>query len=174
MPHTEKAQLVAEVSGQFRDAGSVFITDYAGLTVADMTELRKQLREAGTRLRVVKNTLLRRAANEAGLPELTEFFKGPTAVGFGPADPIATAKIFHEFAARIEKPKMRRFVVGQKPFAANELRMLASLPPRAVMLAYVVASVEAPIANLIGTLDGIVRELIGTVDALSTQKQDVA
>ncbi|MEW5702658.1 MAG: 50S ribosomal protein L10 [Candidatus Zixiibacteriota bacterium] len=174
MPRPEKVQLVAEVTEQFRSAGSVYVTDYAGLTVGDITELRKQLRAAGVKYRVVKNTLLRRAAGDAGLADLVEQFKGPTAVAFGPADPVAAAKIFGEFAARLEKPKVRRFLVDKKPYAATDLRALASLPSRGVLLAQVVGAVEGPIAGFIGTLDAIIRELVGTVDAMAKMKGEAA
>ena len=170
MPRPEKVQLVAEVTEQFRAAGSVYVTDYAGLTVGDMTELRKQLRAAGVKYRVVKNTLLRRAASDAGLDDLADHFRGPTAVAFGPADPVSAAKIFSEFASRLEKPKVRRFVVDKHPFAPVDLRALASLPSREVLLGQVVGAVEGPIAGLIGTLDAIVRELVSTVDAVAEKK----
>jgi len=170
MPRQEKVQVVDEVREHFRAAGSVFVTDYAGLTVADMTELRKQLRAAGVKYRVAKNTLLRRAANDAGLTELADAFVGPTAVAFGPEDPVAAAKIFQEFVGRLEKPKVRRFIVEKRAFGAAELRALASLPPRPVLLGQVVAAIEGPIAQFIGTLDGIVRELVGTVDAIANSK----
>jgi large subunit ribosomal protein L10 len=174
MPRPEKMQLVVEVTEQFRAAGSVFVTDYAGLTVGDMTDLRKQLRAAGVKYRVVKNTLLRRAASEAGLDDLVDHFKGPTAVAFGPADPVAAAKVFSEFVTRLEKPKVRRFVVDKQPFTPAELRALASLPSRDVLLAQVVGAVQGPIAGFIGTLDAIMRELVGTVDAVAKQKGESA
>jgi large subunit ribosomal protein L10 len=174
MPRPEKVQLVAEVTEQFRAAGSVYVTDYAGLTVGNMTELRKQLRAAGVKYRVVKNTLLRRAASEAGLGDLADHFKGPTAVAFGPSDPVAAAKIFSEFASRLEKPRVRRFVVDKRPFASVDLRALATLPSREVLLGQVVGAVQSPIAGFIGTLDAMIRELIGTVDAMAKKKDETA
>ena len=167
MARPEKVQIVEKMTREFQEAGSVFVTDYAGLKVADVTELRRKLREEGVRLRVVKNTLLRRAANEAGLVDLMPFFKGPTAVAFGPEDAIPAARILNEFATRLELPKIRTFRVENRRHEAADLKVLASLPSREVLLSQVVAAVEGPIAGFVGTLDAIIRELIGTVDALA-------
>lgn len=171
MPTAEKIQIVEEMTREFREAGSVFVADYAGLRVGDVTALRKQLREAGVSFRVVKNTLLRRAAGDAGLGELSDCFKGPTAVAFGPADPVQTAKIFHEFYGRLEKPTVRRFVFEKRAYGTADLKAIASLPPREVILAQLVGAIEGPIAGFIGTLDAIIRELVGTVDAIAEKKQ---
>jgi large subunit ribosomal protein L10 len=171
MPTAEKIKVVEDMTQEFRKAGSVFVADYAGLRVGDMTELRKQLRGAGVSFRVVKNTLLRRAAGDAGLGELSPEFKGPTAVAFGPADPVATAKIFHEFYSRLEKPTIRRFVFDKRTYANADLKAIASLPPREVILSQLLASIEGPIAGFVGTLDAMIRELVGTVDAIAEKKQ---
>ncbi|HUU45362.1 MAG TPA: 50S ribosomal protein L10 [Acidobacteriota bacterium] len=167
MARPEKVQIVETMTREFQEAGSVFVADYAGLKVADATELRRKLREAGVRLRVVKNTLLRRAAGEAGLDDLLPFFKGPTAVAMGPDDPIPAARILQEFATRLELPKVRTFRVESRRYEPTDLKILASLPSREVLLAQVVAAVESPISGFVGTLDAIIRELIGTVDALA-------
>jgi large subunit ribosomal protein L10 len=171
MATAEKIQLVEDITVEFKKAGSVFIADYAGLRVGDMTVLRKRLREAGVSFRVVKNSLLRRAASEAGLSEISDDFKGPTAVAFGPADPVQTAKIFHEFYGRLEKPTIRRFVFEKRSYGTSDLKEIASLPPKEVILSQLVAAVEGPISGFIGTLDAIIRELVGTVDAIVEKKQ---
>lgn len=171
MATAEKIKLVEEITGEFQRAGSVFIADYTGLRVSDMTQLRKQLRDAGVEFRVVKNSLLRRAASEAGLGEIDDSFKGQTAVAFGPADPVQTAKIFHEFYGRIEKPSVRKFVFEKRTYGPADLKEIASLPPREIILSQLVAAVEGPIAGFIGTLDAIIREFVGTVDAIAEKKQ---
>jgi large subunit ribosomal protein L10 len=171
MATAEKIQLVEDITVEFKKAGSVFIADYAGLRVGDMTVLRKRLREAGVSFRVVKNSLLRRAASEAGLGEIRDDFKGPSAVAFGPSDPVQTAKIFHEFYGRLEKPTIRRFVFEKRSYGTSDLKEIASLPPKEVILSQLVAAVEGPIAGFIGTLDAIIRELVGTVDAIVEKKQ---
>lgn len=171
MATAEKIQVVEEMTAEFKKAGSVFVADYAGLRVGDMTQLRKQLRDAGVSMHVVKNTLLRRAANDVGFGEISEQFKGPTAVAFGPADPVAAAKIFHEFYGRLEKPTIRKFVFEKRTYGAADLKAIASLPPKEVILAQLIGAIEGPIAGFVGTLDAIIRELVGTVDAIAEKKQ---
>lgn len=171
MPTAEKIQVVEDITSEFKKAGSVFVADYAGLRVGDMTELRKQLRAAGVSMFVVKNTLLRRAAADVGLGEINEYFKGPTAVAFGPSDPVQTAKIFHEFYSRLEKPTIRRFVFDKRTYGANDLKAIASLPPKEVILSQLLGAIEGPISGFVGTLDAMIRELVGTVDAIAEKKQ---
>ena len=170
MPSAEKTKVVEKMTAEFTKAGTVFVADYAGLKVSDVTELRRQLRHAGASLHVAKNTLLRLAANDSGFGELGDLFKGPTAVAFGPADPVKAAKIFHEFYGRLEKPTIRRFVIEKRSFTAGDLKAIAALPPREILLAHVVAAVECPISGFIGTLDAIIREFVGTVNAIAEKK----
>ena len=94
----KKAAIVEEVFEKFSNASSVVVVDYRGLTVDEVTELRKELREAGVEMRVIKNTFLRRAADKAGYEGLDETFTGPTAVAFGSEDATAPARIFSKFA----------------------------------------------------------------------------
>lgn len=171
MATAEKIQVVEDMTAEFKKAGSVFVADYAGLRVGDMTQLRKQLRDAGVSMHVVKNTLLRRAATDVGLGEISEYFKGPTAVAFGPADPVAAAKIFHEFYGRLEKPTIRRFVFEKRTYGTSDLKAIASLPPKDVILSQLIGAIEGPISGFVGTLDAIIRELVGTVDAIAEKKQ---
>jgi large subunit ribosomal protein L10 len=170
MARPEKVKIVEDMTREFQDAGSVFVADYAGLKVSDITDLRKQLREAGVQFRVVKNTLLRRAAEEAGKKELIEFFKGPTAVALGTDDPIPAAKILHDFSTRLEMPKIRSFRVEDKTYEPADLKTLASLPSREILLAQVIAAIESPITGFVGTLNAIMRDLVGTIDAIANKK----
>lgn len=170
MPRPEKVKIVEGLAGDFDSAGSVFVADYAGLTVTDITELRAQLRQAGISMRVAKNTLLRLAAQQAGLPELAGHFTGPTAVAFGQKDPVAGAKVFHEFFTRLERPKIRTFMVDRKAYSGDDLKAVAALPPREVVLAQLVAAIESPISGFVGTLNAVIRELIGTVDAIAKKR----
>lgn len=172
MARPEKVQTVDELSDEINAAGTVFVTDYAGLSVADMTALRAQLRQAGVRYRVAKNTLLRLAARKAEMPELVDALKGPTAVAFGGDDPVAAAKVFNDFYTRLERPRVRMFVSEKRAYSADDLKAVAALPPREVMLAQVIANIESPISSFIGTLDAIIRELVGTVDAIAAKKSE--
>ncbi len=170
MPRPEKVKIVEGLAGEFDSAGSVFVADYAGLSVTDITDLRAQLRQAGVSIKVAKNTLLRLAAQQAGLPELVGHFTGPTAVAFGQKDPVAGAKVLNEFFTRLERPKVRTFMVDRKSYSGDDLKALAALPPREIVLSQLVAAIESPISGFVSTLDAIIRELIGTVDALAKKR----
>lgn len=172
MARPEKVQAVDQLTEEISQAGSIFVTDYAGLTVADMTELRAQLRKAGIRYRVAKNTLLRLAARNADMPELVEHLQGPTAIAFAGDDPVAPAKVFHDFYSRLEKPRVRMFVTERKVYSQDDLKAVALLPPREQMLAQVVGMIQAPLSNFVGTLDAIIREFVGTVDALAKKRTE--
>ena len=170
MPRLEKIQRVAEITETFRAATSIFVADYSGLKVVDITELRKRLRERGVTFRVEKNTLLRRAAADAGLDELIAEFKGPTAVAMTREDPTIPAKILHQFYSRLEKPKVRIFRVEGRVYGPGDVKPLADLPPRDILLGIVVAAVQSPIAAFVGTLNAILRECVATVEAIVEQK----
>jgi large subunit ribosomal protein L10 len=172
MARPEKVKVVEDLAQEINDAASVFVTDYAGLSVIDITDLRAQLRDAGIKYRVAKNTLLRLAATQAGVPELVGTFKGPTAVAFGDRDPVAGAKIFQDFFSRLERPEVRSFVVEGHMYGPDDLKAYALLPPREELLSMLVAAVESPITGFVGLLDAVIRDFIGTVDALAKKKED--
>jgi large subunit ribosomal protein L10 len=172
MPRPEKVQRVEEITEKFKSARNVFIADYSGLNVIDITDLRKQLRENGITFRVEKNTLLRRAVSNLGWDDLLPALKGPTAVAIAADDPTIPAKILHDFYIRLKKPKVRAFRVDDRIYELRDLKPLAQLPPRDILLAQVIAAVESPISALIGTLDGVIRDFISTVEAMAKQKEE--
>lgn len=172
MPKPEKIQAVAEMKKLFDDAGSYFITDYQGLNVADMTELRKNLRENNVRYLIAKNTLMKIAAKDAGVPDtVIGELKGPTAIAFTSEDAAPAAKILHDSYKKKELPRVKVFVVEDDIYNGEDLKRLADLPSRDILLSMVVASVEAPFTSLIGSIDGFFRKLVGTVDALAEKKK---
>ncbi len=171
MPTQKKIDKVEEMTSLFKETGSFFITDYQGLNVADMTGLRKTLREGEVRYVVAKNTLLKLAAKNAETPDLDEHLSGPTAVAFTTGDPAAAAKIIYDHAKEKELPKVRAFVLDGVVYGPDEMKRLAELPSREQLLAQVVAAVEAPFSQLVGSLDGFFRELVGSIDALADKKK---
>lgn len=171
MLRQEKADKVARIKELFESSGAYFITDYQGLNVADLTVLRKNLRENNVRYLVAKNTLFRMAAKDAGEDRLNEYFQGPTAVAFAADDPSVAARILHDSHKKTDLPKFKVFVIEGQIHQADEVKVLAELPPRDILLSQVVAAVEAPFTELIGSLDGFFRELVGVVDALADKKK---
>lgn len=172
MPNPQKINTVAEIKKLFDDASSIFVTDYQGLSVAEITGLRKNLRENQVTYRVAKNTLLRLAANQAGVGDMIdEHLTGPTAVAFTSEDAAIAAKILHDSYKDKELPRMKVFVVDGQVFSGQEIKRLAGLPPREILLAQVIAAVEAPISKLVGALDGFFRELVGSIEVLTEKKK---
>lgn len=171
MLRQEKNDQVAQLKVLFEKAGAYFITDYQGLNVPDLTSLRKNLRKNNVTYMVAKNTLFRLAAREAGVTGLDDYFKGPTAVAFASDDPSVAAKILHTSYKEKEMPRFRAFVVEGQIHHPDEIKMLADLPPRTVLLSQVVAAVESPLTSLVGSLDGFFRELLGSIDALADKRK---
>ncbi|MEA2030779.1 MAG: 50S ribosomal protein L10 [candidate division Zixibacteria bacterium] len=172
MPNPTKVAAVTDYKKLFEESDSFFVTDYQGLNVADITILRKDLRENQVKYLVAKNTLLKRAASEAGVEGVHEFLNGPTAIAFCSEDPAVAAKILHKSFEKRNLPIMKAFWLDRKQFDASEIKRLADLPPRDILLSQVVAAVEAPFSELVGSIDGFFRKLVGTIDALAEKKKD--
>ncbi len=171
MPNPGKVAAVQELKELFQGADSFFVTDYQGLDVAEINALRKNFRENNVKYLVAKNTLLRRAAAEAGIENVDEYLVGPTAIAFSSEDPVVAAKIIQESFKERELPRVKVFVVESTKYGPEDLKRFAELPTKEVLLSQVVAAVEAPLTELVGTIDGFFRKLIGTIDALAEKKK---
>jgi len=143
----EKQEIVASVTEKLKSSACTVVTDYRGLTVADVTELRKQLREAGVEFQVLKNTLCRRATAQADFTELDVHLTGPTAIAFSKDDPVAPAKILNDFAKKNENLKIKGGIVEGKVVGYEQLRALADLPSREGLLSMLLSVLQAPIRN---------------------------
>ncbi|MEZ5358941.1 MAG: 50S ribosomal protein L10 [Candidatus Zixiibacteriota bacterium] len=174
MPTQVKIDTVAELKEKFSGAENIFITDYVGLNVAQMTKLRKELRDNGVKYVIAKNTLLRIAAKDTGYEALIPHLKGPTAVAFSNADPNVPAKILYDTwkeLKEINKPEIKAFYIDNQLFDGADAERIAKLPTREVLLSQLVAAVQGPIAEFVGTLNGIIREFVGTIDALAEKRK---
>ena len=143
----KKAQQVAEVAEQFKNASSVVVVDYLGITVEEATNLRAELRKAGVQFAVVKNSILSRAAKEAGLEGMDDIFKGPSAVAFSNDDVVAPAKILADFAKKVEALEIKAGVVEGKVSSKEEIEALAKLPSREGLLTMLLSVLQAPVRN---------------------------
>lgn len=171
MAKPEKVQQVAEMTELFKSAQAYFVTDYQGLNVEDMTILRRELRGSQVKYLIAKNTLIKLAARDAGVKSFDEHLKGPTAIAFVMADPVPAAKVLNESFKKRERPRMKAFVMENELFAGEQIGRLADLPSREVLLAQVVAAVEAPFTSLVGSIDGFFRQLVGSIDALADKRR---
>lgn len=171
MPKPEKIKAVENIRKYLEESGSIFVTDYSGLNVADITVLRKNLRENSVRFLVAKNTLMRIAAKDAGHDDITEYLEGPTALAFGKDDPALLAKILYDSYREKEKPVVKAFVVENQLFPGSEVVRLAELPSREVLLAQLVFSIESPLNSVVSSLDGVFQEFLATLEALEKSKE---
>lgn len=143
-----KQQQVSEIAAKLSEAKTAVVVDYRGLTVAEVTELRKQLREAGIELKVYKNTLIRRATEQAELTGLNDVLVGPTAIAFSNEDVVAPAKIVNDFAKAHEALEIKAGVIEGNIASAEEIKALAELPSREGLLSMLLSVLQAPIRNL--------------------------
>ena len=166
----QKKAIVADVHEAAGEALSAVLADYRGLAVDDMTALRRQAREAGVYLRVVRNTLLKRAVAGTGYECLGEAASGPTMLAFSRADPGAAARLLKEAAAQLEALDVKAVAIGGRLFPGTDIDRVASLPTREEALAQLMAVMLAPIAKLVRTVDEVPAKLVRTVAAVGEQK----
>lgn len=143
----EKEQLVREIAARLTASKTTIVTDYRGLNVSEVTELRRQLREKGIEFRVFKNTLARRAANQVDMEALVPYLTGPSALAFGTDDPVAPAKILNDFARRHKALELKGGIVEGKVVGADEVISLATLPSREGLLSMLLSVMQAPMRN---------------------------
>ena len=144
----KKETLVQAAAEKFESAASVVIVDYRGLTVEEVTNLRKQLRDAGVEMKVIKNSILSRAAKKVGLDGLDEVFTGPTAVAFSNDDVVAPAKIIDEFAKDAKALEIKGGVIEGKVSSVEQITALAKLPNREGLLSMLLSVLHAPVRNV--------------------------
>ncbi|GIN87795.1 50S ribosomal protein L10 [Heyndrickxia sporothermodurans] len=143
----QKKQIVDEIAEKLKSSVSTVVVDYRGLNVAEVTELRKQLREAGVEFKVYKNTLTRRAAEIAELSGLEEALTGPNAIAFSAEDVVAPAKILNDFAKKNEALEIKAGVIEGNTATVEEIKALAELPSREGLLSMLLSVLQAPIRN---------------------------
>lgn len=171
-----KQAVVARLKEQLESAKGVVLTSYKGLTVAQDTELRRELREAGVSYHVVKNTMLRIAAKEAGIEGIEEHLEGTTAFAFSTEDAVAPAKVICGFIKKnkLEDAEVLTVKVGMvegKVIGVDEVKALAALPSREELIAKLLGSMNAPISNTVNVLQGVIRNAVYVLDAIRSQKE---
>jgi large subunit ribosomal protein L10 len=167
MQRTEKEEVVAALVEQLRSTESLIVADYRGLTNADLVELRAKVRGSGGRLQVVKNTLTRRAAEEAGTESLLALLEGPTAIAFvqTDGDPVAVAKALADTAKDTKVLTLRGGILSGRSLTGDDVEELAKLPAPEVVKSQLVGVVVAPLTQLVALLAAPVRDLVGLIDA---------
>ncbi len=169
MKRSEKQQLVSELAQKLRGANALYFTDFTGLNVKRMTDLRRRLRKSGVEYVVIKNTLALRAVNESGL--VSERLKGPTGLVLA-RDPVTAAKLLSDFARENDaKPTVKGGLLDGRSLDSAQVKQLATMPSREQMLAELGAGFQAPMAAFVGALNGLLYMFAGALDALKTQRE---
>jgi large subunit ribosomal protein L10 len=169
----QKQAVVAEISTQLANAQAVVLAEYRSLRVGEMTELRKKARSSGVYLRVLKNTLARRAVADTPFKGLAEKMVGPLAYGIS-SDPVAAAKVLHEFARGNEKFVIRAGAMPNVVMSPKEVANLARMPGRQELLATLMATIQAPVAKLVRTLNEVPGRFVRTMAAVREQRERAA
>lgn len=169
----QKQAVVAEISAELAKAQAVVLAEYRSLQVGEMTELRRKARSSGVYLRVLKNTLARRAVADTPFKGLLDKMVGPLAYGIS-SDPVAAAKVLHEYAKGNEKFVIRAGAMPDVVMSAKEVADLAGMPSRQELLAKLMGTMQAPVAKLVRTLNEVPGKFVRTVAAVHDQKQKAA
>jgi large subunit ribosomal protein L10 len=174
MQRSEKERVVAELAKRLSDTDTLMVADYRGLTMPEIDELRTRLLEAGARFTVVKNTLTKRAAEEAGTTEVLELIDGPTAIAFLEADgdPVAAAKVLNEAARASDVLVIRGGMLEGTVVGDDEIKRLATLPQADVLRAQLAGAVFAPLTTVVGLFTAPLRDLVGIIDARIRQLEE--
>ncbi len=170
MNRENKQNIVDELHTAWSESDSAVVAQYSGLNVVAMGDLRGRLHTAGVSLRIVKNTLARRAAKGTGLEAVEEFFTGPVAIAYG-TDPVGMAKAISDFAKKNEALEIRGGVLDGKVIDAAGIKALASLPSRDELLAKMLGSMQSPISGFVRTLNEIPASFVRTLAAIRDQKE---
>ena len=169
----EKKEVVAEVSERLKQAQAVVLAEYRGITVEDITGLRKEARASGVYLRVLKNTLARRAVQGTPFEKLADQMVGPLAYGISD-DPVAAAKVLSAYAKKNEKLVIKGGAMPNVVMSVKEVGQLASMPSREQLLATLMGTMQAPIAKFVQTLNEVPGKFVRTVAAVRDQKEKAA
>jgi large subunit ribosomal protein L10 len=170
----KKEGVVAEIKERLSKANVVILTDYRGLNVSAITELRRQLREEDIEYKVVKNTLTKIAVGELGYEGLDAYLEGPTAIAFSYKDPVAAAKVLSKFAKTNDKLEIKAGLLEGTLIDIVAIRSLAELPPKEVLLGRVAGAFQAPLSAFASVLQGNIRNFVYVLDALREQKEKSA
>lgn len=168
-----KEKKVEEIKTDLRGSKVIVLTDYRGLTVMEINELRRTLKEAGAQYKVVKNTLTRLAVRELGLEGLEPGLEGPTAIAYGYDDPIEPVKLLVKFAKKNEHLEIKGGFLEKDILGKEDLQQIAKLPSRDILLSKTLACFQAPLAGMLGVLQGNMRNLVSVLHAIREKQEGI-
>ena len=171
MPTAKKEAAVQELRDRLAESKNLFLTDFQGLTVEEITKLRGELRKDGNTYAVVKNTLFRRAAGDELASKLDRFLAGPTGIVFSGVDPVAPAKALKQFTDERKKLSIKAAYIDGQLVDAKQVAVLASLPPKIELLAKLVGTLAGPMRGLVTVLSGNQSGLVRALNQIREQKE---
>jgi large subunit ribosomal protein L10 len=173
MNREQKNTAVGEIHEKLSQAAAFYLTDFSGMSVKQITTFRSRLRAQGVEYVVVKNTLAQRALADLDFPDIGSHFAGPTGLVIGRTDAVVAAKVLTDFAREFDnKPAVKLGVVERKEIGPDQIKQLADLPPREVLLAQLAGGFQAPMARLAGGMQSLLAGFARAVDALRQQREE--
>jgi large subunit ribosomal protein L10 len=173
-PKPRKIKIVGDLTDKVGRARGIYFTEYKGLTVAELTELRRLCRQSNVDYLVCKNTFSRRVLSEKGYPDALQHLDGPTALAFGYKDPAVPAKVLSDFAAKNEKLILKGGVFEGKLVTVKEIQVIKNLPSREVALAMLLGVLNAPVQGVYNVVAGMLRDVVSVIDQIIEQKKAAA
>ena len=173
-PRAEKVEIVDEIEARLNEAASALLVEMNGITVAEVTDLRNQLRDAGVTFRVYKNTFVNLAAQRMGIEGLDEYLKGPTAIAVSPEEPSSAAKVFKAFGKDNDKARVKAGLLGTQVLNEADTAALADLPTYDEAVAQLAGVLNAPITALAGTLNALISGLALALGRVAEQQGEAA
>jgi large subunit ribosomal protein L10 len=171
MNKTEKAEIISEIKELILNSSAIYLTDYNGINVEDISQVRNDFRKDGVQYKVIKNTLFKRALDESGkFPKLSNYLVGMTGYVFASENPVAPAKIIKKYNDKIQKLNLKACYIESQFYDGSKLNELANLPSKAEIVAGIMGSLNSPASGIVGVLNATIRDLVSVVDEIAKKK----
>jgi len=171
MNKNEKSEIISEIKELLESSTAVYLTDYHGINVEDISSLRNQFRNEGVRYKVFKNTLVNRALNEIGkYDKIADHLIGMTGFAFTTTNPIAPVKIINKYFNDKEKLSLKACYIEGEYFEGSELKTLATLPTKNELIASIMGSLDSPVSGIVGAINAVMRDLVSVVEQISQRE----
>jgi len=171
MNRNEKSELISEIKELLESSSAVYLTDYHGINVEDISSLRNQFRNEGVKYKVYKNTLVKRALDEIGkYDKIADHLVGMTGFAFTTTNPLAPAKIINKYFGDKEKLSLKACYVEGEYFDGTQLKTLATLPSKNELIASIMGSLDSPVSGIVGAINAVMRDLVSVVDQISQRE----
>jgi large subunit ribosomal protein L10 len=171
MNKDEKEEIISQVKEMIDNSTAVYLTDYSGISVSDISGIRNEFRKEGVKYRVIKNTLFKRALDESGkYSQLTDHLEGMTGYAFASNNPVAPAKIIKKYFDTKQKLALKACYIETQYFDGSKLNELADLPTKEEIISGILASIQSPASGIVGAINAVFRDLVSVVDEISKKK----